>query len=65
MHYEINVSENGQHLFATHERSLTTLGRVKKLYKRLKAAFPEAEGFAITVTRYETIGYGVSEIELV
>lgn len=41
MYYEINVSENGKHLFATHERSLCTEDEARALAKRLKAAFPQ------------------------
>lgn len=51
MHYEINVSQLGHHVFATHPRSLTTLNQAAKVYVMLTNAFPTSEGFVITVTR--------------
>jgi hypothetical protein len=59
MHYEINVSHNGKHFFATAERSLTTLDEAKRAYVKLKAAFPEEEGFKLTVTKWQIIGESV------
>lgn len=56
MYYEINISLNGKHLFATAERSITTLWELKKIYKLLAEKFPESEGYKITVTYYEKIG---------
>lgn len=56
MSYEINVSENGKHLFATHERSLLTEAAALALAKRLFIAFPHCE---VSVTRRETVGYHV------
>jgi hypothetical protein len=56
MHYEINVSHNGKHFFATAERSLTTLDEAKRAYVKLKAAFPEKEGYLLTVTKRQTVG---------
>lgn len=51
MHYEINVSQLGHHVFATHPRSLTSLAQAAKVYVMLTRAFPASEGFVITVTR--------------
>lgn len=51
MHYEINVSQHGHHVFATHPRSLPTLGQAAKVYDMLTKAFPASEGFIITATR--------------
>lgn len=56
MAFEINISHKGKHLFATHQRSLTTPEEVKKVLPKLKAAFPEAEGYEIGITNWETIG---------
>jgi hypothetical protein len=54
MHYEINVSQHGHHVFATHPRSLTTLDQAAKVYGMLTRAFPASEGFIITAThQYE------------
>lgn len=57
MYYEINVSLNGQHLFATAERSITVEWKAKEIYKLFKEKFPESEGYKISVTRCEKIGY--------
>ena len=56
MYYEINVSLNGQHFFATDERSITNKWALEKVYKVLKEKFPMEEGFDILVTYYETVG---------
>lgn len=52
MYYEINVSLNGQHFFATHERSLRTLSKTETVYRELKKAFPESKGYSVTVREY-------------
>lgn len=57
MHYEINVTLNRKHLFATAERSLTTESDMRKLLKTFKNKFPESEGYEIQVSQIETIGY--------
>lgn len=56
MYYEINVSLNGRHLFATAERSITNFDKLKKIYVLFKEKFPEEDGYRLTVTREETIG---------
>jgi len=56
MSYEINISKNGKHYFATAERSLTTLGGATKLYNELKEFYPESQGFKISLTKWETKG---------
>ena len=55
MYYEINISENGKHLFATAERSITNEYQLKKVYDKLKMAFSEPQ-YVITVLRYEKTG---------
>lgn len=56
MYYEINVSKNGQHLFATAERSVTNNLKAKEVYNLFKEKFPESEGYEISVTRWEKVG---------
>lgn len=51
MHYEINVSLNGQHVFATHQRSLTTEEQTARLYVLLADTFKPSEGYKLRVTR--------------
>jgi hypothetical protein len=55
-HYEINVAKDGHHLFATHERSLTSAHRTKEVYNKLVEAFPKNEGYSINITYWETVG---------
>ena len=59
MYYEINVTLNGKHLFATAERSATCQSSLKLLYDIFKEKFPESEGYEISVTRWERVGYHV------
>lgn len=56
MYYEINVSLNGRHLFATAERSITTSWDAEKVYNLFKEKFPENEGYKIEVSRWEKVG---------
>lgn len=53
MYYEINISKNGKHFFATAKRSITTTDKLKTVYDALSTAFPECE---LTVTKYEKTG---------
>lgn len=50
-HYEINVSLNGKHFFATDERSCVTEHDMKKVLAELQKRMPESDGFVITVTK--------------
>ncbi|MGN1342058.1 MAG: hypothetical protein ACI4VL_02360 [Bacilli bacterium] len=56
MFYEINVSLNGKHLFATHKRSITNEQALKNVYKVFKEKFPMEEGYDILITKYEEYG---------
>lgn len=60
MYYEINVTLNGKHLFATAERSCTNRVALEAVYNELRARFPAAEGFDLRVTQYETRGVFVT-----
>ena len=54
--YEINVSHNGRHLFATAERSCKTHTEMLNVKLHLLKRFPVEEGFEVTVTHWESIG---------
>ena len=56
MYYEINVSLNGQHFFATAERSIHSETKMEEMYKLFTEKFPENEGYKIDVTKWERIG---------
>jgi hypothetical protein len=51
MWYEINVSKDGRHYFATHERSIHSVERAVEIRERLKKSMPEEEGFEYTITQ--------------
>lgn len=53
MAYEINVSKDGFHVFATAERSITTEAWAEDLLEKFKVAFPESEGYHIEVFKIE------------
>lgn len=59
-HYEINVSLDGRHLFATAPRSCVTKRDAQTVYRQLAKRFPESEGFAISVTFADCVNRGVS-----
>jgi hypothetical protein len=60
MWYEINVSKDGKHYFATHERSITTIDKAMEIRDRLKQSMPEEEGFECTITQWQTVGIQMS-----
>lgn len=49
-YYEINVSLNGVHFFATHKRSLTDNRKMQEVLDVFKKKFPDSEGYRISVT---------------
>ncbi len=59
MWYEINVSKDGRHYFATHKRSISTIEKATDIRDRLKLAMPEEEGYAYTITQWQTTGVDV------
>jgi hypothetical protein len=59
MYYEINVAKNGQHYFATSERSISTKEKAKELFDKLSESFPESDGYNITVSRWEHRGENI------
>lgn len=52
---EINVSQHGKHLFATHARSITSEAQAKSLYVLLLARFPASGGFEVSVSECDGI----------
>lgn len=59
MYYEINVSLNGKHFFATSDRSIRDEQRLKVVLPEIIARFPRGQGYIVNVTRYELNGYPV------
>lgn len=64
MYYEINVSFSGQHLFATHQRSLIDEYKAKEVYRILKDKFLKSDGYSVDITYYELSGYTPDWLEL-
>jgi hypothetical protein len=64
MYYEINVSANGKHFFATAERSIRDLSTLKCVYSTMVNKFPKHEGFEITVTENTLSGKWIDMQEL-
>lgn len=56
MYYEINISKNGRHFFATDKRSITNKQTLKEVYEILKDKFPTEEGYDMLVSCMETRG---------
>jgi hypothetical protein len=56
MWYEINVTKNGKHYFATNERSITTIDKAVEIRDLLKRAMPEEEGFSFSITQWQKTG---------
>jgi len=49
--YDINISKNGKHLFASHERSLQSEDEFLTVLAVLIKKFPDSEGYEITAYR--------------
>ncbi|HDX9663243.1 TPA: hypothetical protein ROX91_001942 [Bacillus cereus] len=64
MYYEINVSKDGVHFFATSERSIDMQSTLEKILKVFVEKFPESEGYKISVTNYQTVGKIIDYKEL-
>lgn len=67
MYYEINVSKDGQHLFATHERSVTNTWKLKALIDIFQEKFPESEGYKLKIVEWESKGkiFSIDDIKTV
>lgn len=50
MYFEINVSKDGLHYFATHERSITTVTKAVQVASDFFKRFPESEGFSLSLS---------------
>lgn len=49
MYYEINVSLDGPHYFATAPRSAITRDKAKELFHDFQSLFPAEKGFEVRV----------------
>lgn len=55
-YFEINITLNGKHFFATADRSITNKSKLNEVYNVLKEKFPESEGYGISVTEWKQRG---------
>lgn len=56
MYFEINVSLNGQHFFATAERSVTDRAKLAVVLDAMTRAFPAWKGYEVSATEWNNIG---------
>lgn len=61
MYYEINVTLDGKHFFATAERSIVDREKLAHVYVELQTRFPKQDGFDLQVTQYETRGTFITD----
>ena len=59
MYYEINVSKNGKHFFATAKRSITDKDRLKVVHDIFVEKFPKSEGYELSIYYYEGNSIGI------
>jgi len=57
MNFEINISLNGRHFFATHQRSINSSQDFETVLKTLQEKFPESEGYSITASFNPQVNY--------
>lgn len=62
MYYEINVSQNGKHLFATDKRSIKYYWELERVYRIFEQTFPKYEGYEITVIKWEEKGFEIDDV---
>lgn len=60
MHYELNVSLNGKHFFATAPHSIRDAWTAALLFTTFREKFPEVDGYQVTCTRWESVGTHLS-----
>lgn len=59
MYFEVLVTLNGRHFFATAERSIRDRVTLEKVVSVFRECFTAENGYEITVTRWETVGTSV------
>jgi len=60
MFYEVNITLNGQHFFATDERSILTLAKLRQVVELFERKFPADEGYMLMISRQETKGQWIT-----
>jgi len=60
MHYELNVSKGGAHLFSTAPQSFQSEEHALAVFADLIGRFPATEGYEVTLTRCDTVSTRVA-----
>lgn len=63
MYFEINVSLNGRHFFATHERSCRNSSSCADVLKVMLEKFPTSDGYKVSVSFHPERSYGMQPSE--
>jgi hypothetical protein len=64
MYYEINVSLNGQHFFATAERSIHDMEKLLLVFESLRHRFSTKDGYEITISERTNSGRTMTYAEV-
>jgi hypothetical protein len=56
MHYEINVSHDGIHYFATAQRSITRYEQCVDMVRHFRILFPTEDGYKVTASERNYVG---------
>lgn len=64
MYYEINVTLNGRHFFATAKWSIIDTLHLKDVLKVVTEKFPKSEGYGITVWLKTESGEEIDKSEI-
>lgn len=59
MHYSLNISRHGSHIFTTSSNSAVSEKKAKALHTLFMEKFPEAEGYKVDVSLWSTSGKDV------
>jgi hypothetical protein len=54
-YWEINISKNGEHYFATAPRSLVDEDKAKRVHLDLKSKYPETEGYNVEIMLWSQV----------
>lgn len=57
--YEINISLNGKHFFATAKRSINDKQELNEVLLVFIMKFPKDEGYEISISEHPQISYGI------
>lgn len=63
MYYEINVAKNGQHYFATAERSIYDNETAQKIANELATLYTKDKGFTITISKWQKCGESIEFVQ--